>query len=73
MIEMLREIARPLHVFRLRACLLTGRIKIAQEEASQLSQSSDKPDDKSWDTSKSLEYACAQLSYLEVRRPFRML
>ncbi|VDK43773.1 unnamed protein product [Taenia asiatica] len=64
-IEMLREIARPLHVFRLRACLLTGRIKIAQEEASQLSQSSDNLDDKSWDTSKSLVYAYAQLSYLE--------
>ncbi|EUB57273.1 CCR4-NOT transcription complex subunit [Echinococcus granulosus] len=64
-IEMLREIARPLRVFRLRACLLTGRIRIAQEEASQLSQSSNTSDDKSWDTSKSLEYARAQLSYLQ--------
>ncbi|VDM15818.1 unnamed protein product [Hydatigera taeniaeformis] len=64
-LDMLRAIARPLRVFHFRACLMTGQIKIAQEAASQLSQSDDDLGNKSWDTSKSLDYACAQLSYLE--------
>lgn len=67
-LEMLKEIDRPLRVYRLRACLHTGRLKAAQDAAEILSRSQDSlEEDKKWDISKSLEFALAQLSYLQVR------
>ena len=65
--ETLSGIARPLRVFHARACLLIGRIKMAREEINELSKSPDPTSDEIWDTSKSLAYIRAQLSYLEVR------
>ncbi|VDD76339.1 unnamed protein product [Mesocestoides corti] len=63
--ETLTAIAQPLRVFRLRAALLTGRLKFAEEEVAQLSKSLKEFPDKTWDTSRSLEYARAQLLFLK--------
>ncbi|KAM7537300.1 hypothetical protein Aperf_G00000065414 [Anoplocephala perfoliata] len=65
-LEMLKEIDRPLRVYRLRACLHTGRLKAAEDEMGILSRSQDSLEEgKKWDISKSLEFARAQLSYLQ--------
>ncbi|KAM3173231.1 hypothetical protein ACTXT7_012906 [Hymenolepis weldensis] len=65
-LEMLKEISRPLRIFRLRASLQTGRLKEAQEEIDILDETEDYPEpDKRWNISRSLEYARAQLLYLK--------
>ena len=71
--EMLSGIARPLRVFHVRACLLTGRFKMAREEINELSKFPDPAADSAWDTSRSLAYAQAQLAYLEVSQFFLIL
>lgn len=70
-LEMLKEISRPLRIFRLRACLQTGRLKEAQEEIDILDETEDYPEpDKRWNVSRSLDYARAQLLYLKVCNNF---
>ncbi|VDO06340.1 unnamed protein product [Rodentolepis nana] len=65
-LEMLKEISRPLRVFRLRACLQTGRLNEAQGEINILDETEDHPEAKNrWNVSRSLEYCRAQLQYLK--------
>nr|CDS25975.1 CCR4 NOT transcription complex subunit 10 [Hymenolepis microstoma] len=68
-LEMLKEISRPLRIFRLRACLQTGRLNEAQGEIAILDETEDHPEAKKrWDVSRSLEYARAQLQYLKLNQ-----
>ncbi len=65
---MIAGITKPLRAIRLRACLITGRLKFASREILTLDGKSEPTDESgnTWDVSLSVRYLKAQLDLLKV-------